>query len=154
LGLDADPLAMSEDFARAMGANGELYPCVLALLEQFGDAASLALVTNGISGIQRARIERTGIGGFFDAIVISAEVDAAKPGTEIFDITFDRLGSPTRASAVMIGDNLRSDIGGGTNYGIGTCWFNQRGAVAGPDDVVTHEITALDQLLPLIARTG
>ena len=57
--------------------------------------------------------------------------------------------SESEGKSVMIGDNLRSDIGGGTNYGIDTCWYNRCGATAGDGDRVTHEITALDQRLPL-----
>ncbi len=96
LGIDADPLAMSDDYAVAMGAHGELYPDTLAVLEQLSARASTALVTNGLGAIQRARIDRTGISRFFDAIVISAEVHAAKPDTAILDITFDRLGTPSK----------------------------------------------------------
>ena len=48
----------------------------------------------------------------------------AKLGREIFDMTFDALDSPAKESAVMVGDNLASDIEGGANYGIATCWYN------------------------------
>jgi len=51
----------------------------------------------------------------------------------------------------MIGDSLTSDIAGGTGYGLPTCWFNQHGKVAGSNDQITHEISALDQLFDLVA---
>jgi 2-haloacid dehalogenase len=50
----------------------------------------------------------------------------------------------------MVGDSLTSDMRGGRDFGIATCWFNQHGFVAGPDDVVTHEIRTLAELLPLV----
>ena len=81
---------------------------------------------------------------------ISAEVGTAKPGREIFDVTFDALGSPAKESAVMIRDNLASDIEGGANSGIATCWYNSQGRPSGQTGNVVHEISALGELLNLV----
>lgn len=145
--LDADPLEMAENFVNGLGANGELYRGARDLLEQLNERASLALVTNGLSEVQRARIARLNIDQYFDAIVISAEIGKAKPGTAIFDHTFDLLGYPEKESALMVGDSLSSDIRGGTNYGISTCWYNPNSKTAMPDNEITHEINALEKLL-------
>jgi 2-haloacid dehalogenase len=109
------------------------------------------LVTNGLGEVQRARIERLDLEPLFDAIVISGEVGTAKPGTKIFDIAFDALGWPARESALMIGDSLSSDIAGGANYGIATCWYNPSQRPAPPGSSVDHSITALGQLPGLTA---
>ena len=146
LGLDADPHAMADAFVWGLGAHGELYDGARDLLDQLAGQASLAMVTNGLSEVQRARIERLDLGDYFDAIVISSEVGATKPRPRIFDTTFEALGHPAKATALMIGDSLTSDIRGGSDYGIATCWYNRRGQQAGPDDVVTHEITDLGHI--------
>ncbi len=150
LALDADPAAMAETFAEALGAHGDLYPGAVEVLEQLAQVASLALVTNGLSEVQRARIERHRLDDLFDAIVISAEVGHSKPGREIFDLTFERLGQPSRRSALMVGDSLSSDIRGGTAYGIDTCWYNPHGRPAGSADRFTHQISRLEQLPTLV----
>lgn len=147
--LDANACDMAEAYVVGLANNGELYPGALEVLETLAENASLALVTNGLSEVQRARIERTGILPYFDAVVISAEVGTAKPAQEIFNITFDRLSAPPKETAVMVGDNLVSDIGGGANYGIATCWYNPRSRQPGPDDRITHEIRTLGDLLVL-----
>lgn len=149
IGLDADPVAMADIYGQAMGANGDLYPGARRVLEELAATATLAMVTNAISEIQRARIERLGVSRFFDAIVISEEVGCSKPGASIFDITFAHLGNPPKETAVMIGDSLSSDIKGGSDYGLATCWYNPGGKRAGPDHLITHQIAALDELLPL-----
>lgn len=149
IALDADPQAMADTFSRGMGANGDLYPGVRPLLKRLAASSTLAMVTNAISEIQRARIERLDIGRYFDAIVISEEVGTSKPGTAIFDIAFEQLGNPSREQTLMIGDSLSSDIRGGSNYGLATCWYNPGGKQAGPDHRITHQIAALDELLPL-----
>ena len=145
-GMAADPGDMAVVFARALGAHGELYPGARSALEQLAQSATLALVTNGLSEVQRSRINRLDLERYFDAVVISAEVGTSKPGTEIFDIAFEALGFPGRQSALMVGDSLTSDIQGGANYGIATCWYNPHSKLPGPDDRITHEISHLDQL--------
>ncbi len=150
LGLDADPVAMANAFVWGLGAHGELYDGALAVLTELARRARLALVTNGLSDVQRARLQRTGIGHFFDAVVISSEVGATKPRPQIFAAAFEALGGPDPSGAVMVGDSLTSDIQGGRDYGLATCWFNRHGDDAGPDHPVTHEVTTLAELLHTI----
>ena len=149
--IAADPLQMADDFVSALAANGDLYDGAREMLEQLSGQATLALITNGLSEVQRARIERLGINEFFDAVVISAEVGAAKPGTKIFDIAFEALDFPSKDSSLMVGDNLASDIQGGANYGIATCWYNRNGESVQQTDHVVHEINDLAELLGFVA---
>jgi 2-haloacid dehalogenase len=149
LGIDADPEAMAEAFVWGLGAHGDLYDGARDLLDALAADARLAMVTNGLSEVQRARIERLDLDGYFDAVVISSEVGVTKPRREIFDIAFDLLGSPAKETAVMVGDSLSSDIRGGSDFGIATCWFNPSGGPAGPDDVITHEVRSLAEVLTL-----
>jgi FMN phosphatase YigB (HAD superfamily) len=76
-------------------------------------------------------------------------VGTTKPGHEIFDITFEMLGKPPKDSAVIVGDRLSSDIRGGADYGIATCWYNPNGATSGPTDIITHEIKSLAEVRSL-----
>ena len=148
--LDADAVALADAFAAGLALHGELYPGALDMLEALAEHATLALVTNGLTDVQRTRIDRLGIGQYFDAVIISAEVGASKPSTAIFDIAFGRLGSPAKSTALMVGDSLTSDIQGGVNYGIGTCWYNphRREPIVGSR--FDHEIDALDRLLDVV----
>ncbi|HSJ29768.1 MAG TPA: YjjG family noncanonical pyrimidine nucleotidase [Acidimicrobiia bacterium] len=152
LGIDADVAESADLFVRSLGRFGDLYPGARDLLDVLSGRVRLALVTNGLSEVQRARIERLGLGGYFDAIVISSEVDASKPRPEIFDIAFDRLGRPPKDSAVMIGDSLASDIAGGANYGIDTCWYNPHRRTAEAAVTITHEVSSLDQIPALVSN--
>jgi len=149
--VDADPLQLADDFVAGLGANGSLYDGAREVLECLSRQASVALVTNGLGEVQRARVDRLGIGEHFDAIIISAEVGAAKPGTEIFDIVFEALDFPTKESALMVGDSLSSDMQGGANYGIATCWYNPNGQSVQRSDQVAHEISDLTELLGVVS---
>jgi YjjG family noncanonical pyrimidine nucleotidase len=150
--LDADPLLMADTFVAGLAANGEPYSGALEVIEQLGKRASLALLTNGLSEAQRGRVERLDIARHFDAIIISEEVGTAKPSTDIFDIVFEQLNFPKKESTLIVGDSLTSDIQGGTNYGIDTCWYNPKTKQPGPSDQITHEIRQLDELLRFSAE--
>lgn len=151
-GLDADPQRMADDFVAGLGRHGELYDGALETLQSLNEHAALAMVTNGLGEVQRTRIERLGLAEYFDAIAISAELNAAKPEAGIFDFVFESLGSPTKDAAVMVGDNLSADIRGGVNYGIATCWYNPHGRPGNGADHSDHEIEDLRELGKLLAR--
>ncbi len=150
VGIDADPVAMAETFVWGLGHCGEMYDGAIDVLEQLARRASLAMVTNGLSDVQRARIERFGLAEYFDAIVISSEVGMTKPRPDIFGVAFEQLGHPPKDGAVMVGDSLTSDIAGGRNYGIDTCWYNPHGNRAEPGSEPTHQVGRLDELLDLL----
>jgi YjjG family noncanonical pyrimidine nucleotidase len=148
--LDADHMELSDAYGVALAEQSRLFPGAREVLEHLAEIASLAMVTNGLSDVQRSRIALLDLEGYFDAIIISAEIGVTKPGTAIFDHAFDQLGSPPKELALMVGDSLSSDIKGGVDYGIDTCWFNPDGATF--DGVVpTFVIDKLEQLLPLVA---
>lgn len=145
--LSVEPRLMADTFVNALAANGDLYSGARDVIEWLGQRVTLAMVTNGLGEVQRARVERLGIAQHFAAIVVSAEVGAAKPHKEIFDIVFGHLGYPDRTSTLMVGDSLSSDIRGGSDYGIATCWYNPKRKAAGTTDRITHEIRDLQELL-------
>ncbi|NNE12829.1 MAG: noncanonical pyrimidine nucleotidase, YjjG family [Ilumatobacter sp.] len=150
LSLDADPDAMAHQFVDGLARHGELYPGARSVLESLTEHVSLALVTNGLSEVQRTRIERLDLERFFDAVVISSEVGVSKPRPQIFDLTFDLLGRPDPAAALMVGDSLSSDMRGARDYGIDACWFNPHGGT--PDEPVTHQIDHLEALITIVRQ--
>ena len=144
LALDVDPAGLADFYGVSLGTHGDLYPGARDLLDRLAETgATMAMVTNGLSEVQRARIERLDLDRYFSAVVISAEVGTAKPGGAIFDLTFDALGGPDPAGAVMIGDNLPSDIKGGIDYGIATCWYNPHRKAAPPELTPSHTVEDL-----------
>ncbi len=152
-GLDADAVTMAEAFVQGLAEHGELYPDAIGVLEQVSTQARIALVTNGLSEVQRARIGRLGLGRLLDAVVISAEIGISKPHPAIFEAAVERLGNPPKRSALMIGDNLDSDIRGAAGVGIATCWY-RRGGDHAPNAVADYRIGALAELPAIVAPRG
>jgi 2-haloacid dehalogenase len=148
--LEADAVEMGDRYVRGLGNNGDLYPGTREVIDSLAGSVTLALITNGIGEVQRTRIERLAIDHYFASVVISGEVGKAKPGTEIFDIVFEQLGGPDKETTLIIGDNLGSDIQGGINYGIDTCWYNPEGRDSNGMPI-THEIVDLAALQTITA---
>ncbi|MEZ5226106.1 MAG: YjjG family noncanonical pyrimidine nucleotidase [Acidimicrobiales bacterium] len=149
VGFDVDPTVMAATYLGELGANGDLFPDARKVLEHLCERATLAIVTNAISSVQRARLDRLDLDDYFATIVISSEVGVSKPDPAIFDIAFDRLGRPHTDATLMIGDSLSSDMRGGANAGIATCWYNPSGALRS-NDHVTHEVSHLTQLASFV----
>ncbi len=150
---------LADAFVAALGANGELYAGARELLEALDalDGLALGLVTNGLGEVQRARLARLGLDRHFGSVVVSGEVGVSKPSPGIFELAFTGFAThgPSGAArgerALMVGDNLGSDIRGGLAAGIHTCWYNPHGrATADPNLQPHHQIATLDQLLPLV----
>jgi len=110
----------------------------------------IAILTNGISVVQRSRLARSAIQRYIHELIISEEVGAAKPDAAFFDFAFERLGRPSRANVLMIGDSLSSDMRGASRYGLDTCWFNPARLPRPEDIALTFEIATLEELTTLL----
>ena len=69
----------------------------------------------------------------------------------IFDVAFIRMGNPSRDEVLIIGDSLSSDIKGGCDYGIDTCWFNPELRPRSLDVEIRYEISDLRELLAIVS---
>lgn len=116
------------------------------LLNALKDRVKLGIITNGFTELQHIRLERTGLKNYFELIVISEQVGFAKPHQAIFDHTLAIMGNPEREHVLMVGDNPDSDILGGINAGLHTCWLNRHSQQL-PEGISPHyEVTSLQEL--------
>ena len=70
------------------------------------------------------RIKNSGLKQFFDDIFISEKAGHQKPEKEYFDYVISNIPEKNRENMLIIGDSQSSDILGGINSGIDTCWYN------------------------------
>ena len=146
LELQADPELFSQKYLEFLSMGTYLIDGVEEVLDALHPAFNMAILTNGLQGVQRPRFTRSSIGSYFKAWIISEEVGYAKPDPAIFDVVFDLIGHPPLDEVLMIGDSLTSDIAGGLNYGIDTCWFNPSSKQFPQGMDIRYEINDLSQL--------
>ena len=87
----------------------------------------IALVSNGVSAIQRSRLALCPLTPLFDAIVISEEVGVAKPDPKLIEVALEKLGCTNKSQAVMMGDSLSADIKAAVNAGVDSIFFSPKG---------------------------
>ena len=107
------------------------------------------IITNGITKIQRSRLEKSTISDCFDGIFISEEIGYAKPSIRYFDRVIDVVGEKDRSKYLVIGDSLTSDCDGAIAYGFDICRYNPYGKDADGRDL-TYNINRLTDLYDII----
>lgn len=150
LHCSANPAAAGEQYLLYLGKSNFLIDGTVELLDALFGKVQLAIITNGITETQYGRLEASGIGKYFDPIIISGEVGSQKPDPAIFESLFTKAGFHDKEKALVIGDSLTSDMQGGINFGIDTCWYNPEKKPQNPDIPVTYEIRNLSEVLHII----
>ena len=113
---------------------GALMEQTKELCRELAPHCTLAIITNGATIAQKGRFARSAVRDCFSYLFISQELGCRKPEKAFFDKVFAAMGLTDLRDAVVVGDNLLSDIQGGINAGVDTIWYNPDGAVC-PDPV-------------------
>jgi len=148
--LNVPASELNEAFLSAMAEICRPLPGAVALLDGLKGKVKMGIITNGFTALQQTRLERTGLRSHFDLLVISEQVGVAKPDAKIFDYAFEKMGNPDRKKVLMVGDTPESDILGGINAGIATCWLNSHGRVLPEGIEPTWQVTTLHELEQLL----
>ena len=82
------------------------------------------VVSNGTVAAQTKKLERSKLGELMDRVFLSEELGIEKPNSGFFEKVFDVIRPVDRSTVMIVGDSLTSDIQGGMNAGIKTCWYN------------------------------
>jgi 2-haloacid dehalogenase len=150
LGHDVDVPAFSPLYLGHLAEGVQLLDGAEAVVRALHGRAHMTIITNGLKDVQRPRFARSALDGLFDHVVISDEIGAAKPTAAFFEHTFDVIGRPPKERVLVVGDSLTSDIRGGNDFGVDTCWYNPAVVPADPRYPPTHEIRSLDELYALV----
>ncbi len=146
--LPLDPPDFSQRYLENLAQASDLFPEAADVMKALSGRYHIALVTNGLKEVQRSRLERSAIRPYVEKIFISEEMGAAKPTASFFEAVFKEIGNPPKTEVLIIGDSLTSDIKGGIDYGIDTCWFNPGGKSTTLP--VTFTIKTLGKLLEIL----
>jgi len=140
--------------ARAYEKNLSIGHYFLPGAEEAVDALSkkyrLFLASNGTASVQQGRMTSANLYRFFEKVFVSQELGANKPAREFFERATAQIPGYDPAKAMMVGDSLTSDILGGINAGMKTCWVNPKKLPADPAVPADYEIEALSQLETLL----
>ena len=151
VGIQVDAEKCARRYEANLSIGHYFLPGAREAVESLGKKYKLYLASNGTKRVQASRLESAAIGEFFQDIFISQDMGADKPSIAYFERCFARIPGFDPKKAMIVGDSLSSDIQGGINAGIATCWVNPTHKTAKnvrPD----YEIETLSQLEDLLER--
>lgn len=125
LGEKRDAKSMNGDYFNLLSSTSILLDGAKELLYSLKQKGYLLYATtNGVAKTQYRRIKESGIERFLDGIFVSETAKACKPEKEYFDYAIEHSKEKDRSKILVIGDSMTSDIKGGINSGLDTCWFD------------------------------
>ena len=150
IGANVDPAAVSEAYTRNLGVGHYFIPGAKEAVESLAKKYRLFLATNGSYCVQHSRMTSAGLYPYFEACFVSEKLGRNKPQREYFETAFAQITGFDPARAIMVGDSLTSDIQGGINAGIRTCWINPDHKPGHPEITADHEIPSITELEKLL----
>ena len=149
-GIDCPAELAQKEYEDRLSVGHFYVPGAPELLEELVKDYDLYIVSNGNIRTQRGRLASANISGYFKGIFISELIGADKPSRAFFDACFAAIPGFRREDALIVGDSLSSDILGGVNAGVRTCWFNPLCRPPGEDvrpDYIIYSLSELPALL-------
>lgn len=140
---------MSAAYAAGLGNHADLLPGAADFVHAVHGRMKIALVSNGVSAIQRSRLARCPLTPYFDAIVISEEVGAAKPDPKLLHVAMEMLGCTDKSQAVMMGDSATADIPAAVNAGVDSIFFSLKGKTCGQ---ATYTVFSHEEALKILTE--
>lgn len=149
-GFPADHRKMAETYMNTLSTKGHLINGAEELIKKLYGKVRMYIVTNGVEFIQKGRYAKSGIGKYFEDKFISGVIGYEKPRIEYFEYVESHIDNFNKTRVLVVGDSLTSDIQGGINYGLDTCWFNPKGKVVPEGMDITYTVSNFDEIYTII----
>jgi putative hydrolase of the HAD superfamily len=122
-GLALPAEVLWEDFATRLPCFIRPQPEIRELVEWTKAHWKVAVVSNGSSRVQRAKLARAGLADVLSDVFLSGEVGAWKPDPRIFAVALAHVGCAP-AEVLHVGDDPMRDIAGAARMGMPSCWIS------------------------------
>ena len=151
LGMNnVDVETVRKEYEEVLGNVYEYIQNSLDLCKMLQPKCKQYIVTNGIAGTQRRKINLSGLGEGMTECFISEEIGHEKPNKDYFEYVFSLIPDFDPEKTLIIGDSLTSDIKGGALAGIKTCFFNPEHEQVTGDYKPDYEIEHLWDVLRIL----
>ncbi len=148
LGIDVPRLANL--YTELLATKSFLMDGASEACQRLAEHCRLYVITNGMASVQHGRFDSSPLFPLFQGAFISDEIGAEKPSPLFFEHVAAKIPQFDPRDTLVVGDSLTSDIKGGVDAGIDTCWFNPGGKPVPDGMPIKHVITRLEELVPLV----
>ncbi|MEO6130289.1 MAG: YjjG family noncanonical pyrimidine nucleotidase [Saprospiraceae bacterium] len=148
--INLDPVSTQQKYLRGLGSRPYLMPGAGEMMAWLKGKIKIGYITNGMTEVQRARLEMIDWHLKFDVIVIAGEIGHSKPHRPYFEYVDRVIGHPFCSEVVVVGDSLTADIEGAAAFGYHTCWYNPNDEICHLEQKPDYTIAHLDEIKGLI----
>ena len=129
LGIEADGVAFEKYFRECLLESAIPIEGAMELIDYLRGKYTLAVASNGPYQQQVTRLKICGMLPYFSDFFMSEEIGSSKPSVSFFQTCIDRLNAKSEeeilpCEMMIIGDSLTSDMAGGIQIGMQTCFYN------------------------------
>ena len=150
IGVDADPVQTENYYRAHLGQGCQVVPGAMEVCRKLKGTYKLYVITNGVATTQHSRLSGSGFEALMDGIFISDEIGYDKPDVRFFEYVQDHIEGFEKQKALVIGDSLFSDIRGGVDFGLDTCYLNAYHKSNTSKIIPTYEIQDIAELLAIL----
>lgn len=147
---DIDLKSFQKEYEEALGSVVSHKDDSLTICKSLHGHVRQYVVTNGITATQRNKLKLAGFLETMDDVFVSEEVGTPKPGREFFDHCLERVEEKDLSRILIVGDSLSSDIRGGIQAGIATCWYRPDEAINDTPYKPDYEISDLHMIYEIL----
>lgn len=147
---EIEPGAFSRAYQNALGSVYRYMDDSYQICSSLRGRVKQYVVTNGTADTQLNKMKNSGLYDVMDGLFISEEIGTPKPQRGFFDYCLDRIEEKDKGRILIVGDSLTSDIKGGVQAGIATCWFRAQGTENLTEYRPDYEIEDLHQIFDIV----
>ncbi len=143
LGFSCNPVKMAVAYIKNLSEQAYVFDGAEEICKSLSKTCRLYIVTNGIKSVQTKRFDKSGLKPYFKDCFISEDMGFEKPDRRYFEAVAAKIPDFDASRTLIIGDSLTSDIAGGINFNIDTCWYNPKGLFG---EGMTYMVNSLSQI--------
>lgn len=148
--IDGDGIAFEDEYQELLGQGHELIRGAIEVVEKLHQTHDLYVASNGVTNTQFSRLKASKLDQYMKDIFVSEATGYQKPMKEYFEYCFRKIPNIDLSKTIIVGDSLSSDILGGNNAGIDTCWFNPLQLECNLEVKIDYEIRELTELYQIV----
>lgn len=124
--IDFSPEIFNDEYQLRLADKIKFNDNANKILKSLSKMVKQYAVTDGTIQTQQKEIKTAKLTQIFDKIFISEQVGFSKPNKKFFDYVFKNIKMKDKEKILIVGDGLNTDIKGGLDVQIKTCWYNPK----------------------------
>lgn len=148
--MHVDSKAFNYAYSTNLGIKIKFNDNSYAILKDLKNKIKQYALTDGTMLHKKNQLKNAKLYEVLDGIFISEEVGSCKPNKDFFDYVLNSIPKFDLDRILIVGDGLKTDILGGNNAGIKTCYYNPRHKKVNENVKIDYQIDSLNKIYDIL----